>query len=297
MNYYQRHLGDYARDTGHLTLLEHGVYGALLDWQYGTEKPLPEEETAVHRICRALSKAEKNAADRIKKEFFGESGWNKRCKAELKKCALAAWQKKRGALIKHHPELANLSDVQLQEWCISSGYAEDMQCRRTTTRARSKTPLLQDAKTPVLGGGERPLPELVSDEAIMQFGKSFPGEPASGAPGPMDPHWVLDFIRKINGRNTFPANWQRLMTSSWRVEFRSWKPSQSGQKTGGYPEKNGEKMAAVSPSVRVIELRNELRQLEAADAAERASDLLPDTSRREKIAEIRAELTRLEGGK
>lgn len=26
MNYYERHLGDYARDTGHLSIMEHGVY-------------------------------------------------------------------------------------------------------------------------------------------------------------------------------------------------------------------------------------------------------------------------------
>jgi hypothetical protein len=31
MKFYQRHLGDYARDTAHLSLLEHGVYSVLLD--------------------------------------------------------------------------------------------------------------------------------------------------------------------------------------------------------------------------------------------------------------------------
>jgi uncharacterized protein YdaU (DUF1376 family) len=43
MNYYKRHLGDYARDTGHLTALEHGVYNLLLDWYYINEKPIPPD--------------------------------------------------------------------------------------------------------------------------------------------------------------------------------------------------------------------------------------------------------------
>ena len=34
MNYYQRHLGDYYKDTIGLDLLGHGVYNALLDTLY-----------------------------------------------------------------------------------------------------------------------------------------------------------------------------------------------------------------------------------------------------------------------
>jgi uncharacterized protein YdaU (DUF1376 family) len=31
VNYYERHLGDYAKDAGHLSMLEHGAYSLLLD--------------------------------------------------------------------------------------------------------------------------------------------------------------------------------------------------------------------------------------------------------------------------
>ena len=34
MHFYKFHIGDYAKDTGHLTLLEHGVYRSLMDWSY-----------------------------------------------------------------------------------------------------------------------------------------------------------------------------------------------------------------------------------------------------------------------
>jgi len=41
VNYYERHLGDYAKDTGHLSILEHGAYTLLLDRYYSTEAGIP----------------------------------------------------------------------------------------------------------------------------------------------------------------------------------------------------------------------------------------------------------------
>lgn len=43
MNYYERHLGDYSKDTAHLTMIEHGAYGLLLDRYYGTEAGIPAD--------------------------------------------------------------------------------------------------------------------------------------------------------------------------------------------------------------------------------------------------------------
>lgn len=68
MNYYERHLGDYARDTGHLSLLEHGVYTLLLDRYYASELPIPEAD--VYRVARARSKEERAAVDAVLSEFF-----------------------------------------------------------------------------------------------------------------------------------------------------------------------------------------------------------------------------------
>ncbi len=68
MNYYKRHLGDYARDAGHLSLLEHGVYTLLLDRYYTTEGPLPAD--IVYRICRAKTRWERAAVDSVVSEFF-----------------------------------------------------------------------------------------------------------------------------------------------------------------------------------------------------------------------------------
>ena len=68
MNYYERHLGDYARDTAHLSMLEHGAYTLILDRYYGTENGIPADKA--HRVIRARSKEEKAAVDAVLEEFF-----------------------------------------------------------------------------------------------------------------------------------------------------------------------------------------------------------------------------------
>ena len=86
MNYYERHLGDYARDTGHLSILEHGAYTLLLDRYYGTEQGIPADQA--HRIARARTKDEKAAVDVVLAEFFQlvDGVWiNRRAEEEIAK--------------------------------------------------------------------------------------------------------------------------------------------------------------------------------------------------------------------
>ena len=74
MNYYERYCGDYARDTGHLSLQEHGVYTVMLDTYYATETPLPADYKALYRICRAMTGSERQAVSKIADEFFPVNG-------------------------------------------------------------------------------------------------------------------------------------------------------------------------------------------------------------------------------
>ena len=71
MHYYKRHIGDYAKDTGHLTALEHGVYTLLLDWYYTNERPIPAEKAI--RIARG----NREETESVLSEFFhlSEEGW------------------------------------------------------------------------------------------------------------------------------------------------------------------------------------------------------------------------------
>lgn len=70
MNYYPFHLGDYAKDTAHLTMLEDGAYRRLLDLYYTRERPLPGDPQTIYRLCRARTKPERQAIDAVLQEFF-----------------------------------------------------------------------------------------------------------------------------------------------------------------------------------------------------------------------------------
>lgn len=88
MNFYKHYIGDFQRDTGHLSLTERGAYRALLDHHYATEKPLPVETTALCRMVGAVSKAERDAVVRVLNEFWtkADTGWiNARAMREMGK--------------------------------------------------------------------------------------------------------------------------------------------------------------------------------------------------------------------
>jgi uncharacterized protein YdaU (DUF1376 family) len=70
MNYYPRYPGDYMRDTGHLSLVEHGAYTVLLDHYYAKAGPLPASLEALVRLCRAMTDQEQAAVKTVTEEFF-----------------------------------------------------------------------------------------------------------------------------------------------------------------------------------------------------------------------------------
>lgn len=89
VNYYERHLGDYAKDTRHLTMLEHGAYTLLLDRYYSTEQPIPAGQA--YRYALARTRDEKAAVDAVLNEFFflQDGVWKKRrCEQEIAKAHL-----------------------------------------------------------------------------------------------------------------------------------------------------------------------------------------------------------------
>ena len=86
MNYYERHIGDYLKDTSHLSLLEHGIYTRLLDVYYTREGAIPAREVA--RLISARSDEERQALETVLAEFFrldGESYVQARCAREIER--------------------------------------------------------------------------------------------------------------------------------------------------------------------------------------------------------------------
>lgn len=88
MNFYKHYIGDFQRDTGHLSLTERGAYRSLLDHHYATERPLPKDMTQLCRIVGAVSKSDRDAVKRVLEEFWQleADGWsNARAKIEIAK--------------------------------------------------------------------------------------------------------------------------------------------------------------------------------------------------------------------
>jgi uncharacterized protein YdaU (DUF1376 family) len=92
VNYYRRFMGDYQRDTGHLSLTEHGVYTVLLDHYYSKHSPLPASLDTLYRLCRATTKYDEDAVKTVADEFFpqAEDGLRHNQRADRE---LMAWER------------------------------------------------------------------------------------------------------------------------------------------------------------------------------------------------------------
>lgn len=89
MNFYKHYLGDYARDTQDLTLVEHGAYRVLLDHFYATKGDMPNDVAALYRIAKAFTPTERKAVEKVAERFFRPNGdgrrHNKRAEQEIRK--------------------------------------------------------------------------------------------------------------------------------------------------------------------------------------------------------------------
>jgi uncharacterized protein YdaU (DUF1376 family) len=110
MHYYEHNVGDYRKDTAHLSLLEHGVYRQLLDSYYLDEHPLTLDHAKLMRSHSVRNADEMRALENVLADFFErtEEGYvHKRCEAVIsaykaksasaRKSAEARWSKERGS--------------------------------------------------------------------------------------------------------------------------------------------------------------------------------------------------------
>jgi uncharacterized protein YdaU (DUF1376 family) len=87
MHYYTFNIGDYRRDTSHLTLLEHGIYRQLIDTYYLSEKPLDKDLDTLMRSHCVRNADEMRALENVLKDFFEltENGYfHKGCDRQVK---------------------------------------------------------------------------------------------------------------------------------------------------------------------------------------------------------------------
>lgn len=87
MNFYKHYIGDFNRDTSHLSLTERGAYLALMHHYYATETPLPIDHRTLCRIAGAITKSEQAAVKAVMPFFqISDSGMiQTRIEAEIGK--------------------------------------------------------------------------------------------------------------------------------------------------------------------------------------------------------------------
>ena len=113
MNHYPHHLGDYTKDTMHLSPLEHGVYRLLMDAYYATEKPIPLELTSACRIARCVTDNEREAVEAVLAQFFvrADDGYHqKRIDAEIESYRHKAMQNAKNGQFGGRPPNPNKTD-------------------------------------------------------------------------------------------------------------------------------------------------------------------------------------------
>lgn len=76
MHYYQFNIGDYRKDTGHLTPIEHYIYRTLIDWYYLDEEKIPKKTQVVLRRLGLGLEFEQNLIN-VLTDFFdlGDEGY------------------------------------------------------------------------------------------------------------------------------------------------------------------------------------------------------------------------------
>lgn len=137
MNFYKHYIGDFQRDTGHLSLTERGAYLALMHHYYATEKPLPKDHSALCRIAGAVTKPEQQAVKAVMCFFTPmESGFvHNRIEAELEKAGKQADTNRRIAIEREARRKAEREDNEQ-----STIRATDRDTKGSTNTEPNQTP-------------------------------------------------------------------------------------------------------------------------------------------------------------
>lgn len=102
--WYPFYWADYAGDTAHLSMVEHGAYKLLMQHYYLKGAPLPANAELLYRVCRCTNDAERAAVRAILGEFFlldGDSYRHPRIDLELEKSRDISEKRRNAANSRH----------------------------------------------------------------------------------------------------------------------------------------------------------------------------------------------------
>lgn len=215
MNYYERHIGDYLKDTAHLTLLEHGVYCRLLDVYYTREAAIPDEQVA--RLIGAKTKDELAALNAVLREFFvlEEGGhWVQwRCEAEITR--FTDKQKKARASAN-----ARWSNAKTH----SDGSADAMRTHSEGNAPRARGRVRSQSPDPNTNTPTTPKGDVAEPQGFKTFWDAWPKNDRKQAKGKCLQAWAKGGFEKIAGE--IVAHVQTMARSeSWTKQGGQFVPS------------------------------------------------------------------------
>lgn len=165
MNYYEHHLGDFMRDTAHLTMVEECAYRRLLDAYYIRERALPADHRDCCKLARAVSKQERDAVAYVLREFFElrEDGHHQsradreierfRAKSDKARASIQTrWNRVREAPIEQRTNIERSTNVS------SDGYERITDDIHRAPVPRHQTPVTNNPPTPRKRGSVHEFP-------------------------------------------------------------------------------------------------------------------------------------------
>lgn len=168
LNFYKHFIGDFQRDTSHLSLTERGAYLALMHHYYATEQALPMDHAALCRIASAFSKPERDAVRAAMKFFEQRDGalWHKRIEAELEKSEGKSDTNRRIALEREARKRAEKLAQTHHETCTNRGpnVAETLHEQSTPQNHSQSSLRSEEEKTPRKRATPLPRPEDVAEQ-------------------------------------------------------------------------------------------------------------------------------------
>lgn len=161
MNFFKLYIGDYQRDTGTLSISEHGAYFLMLQHYYATETELPKGKE-LYRLLRCESKLDRDAVDTVLTKFWieTETGYsNNRAVTEIRK---SEHQRTVNQEIGKRGGRPNRTEHKTESDSKSDSKSEP-------NRNPNQTPDTRQKHSEAIASGGKP-PTITADEIIFGYG-------------------------------------------------------------------------------------------------------------------------------
>ena len=203
MHYYPHNIGDFRKDTPHLSPSEKGIYRDLLDYAYVTEKPLPNDLNLLCRVTGAVTSKEKPLVSKLLSEFFVETqhGWeHKRVIAEIKKFYAKSKAGQAGAAGKWYGKTDGKQDGIGDADGLANGEATKTRVTKPTTN--NQQPTTKGAASAIAAAdGLNGSISAEADPTTIPTGHGSPAEKKEKSAVPLDDPRARAAIQRALGRD------------------------------------------------------------------------------------------------